>query len=142
MKKISIVVILILVLSSIFVFCFKDEISLFYCNKKSEVQKKTKIIGYKKEKTLSISQFLSDLNAKNLEELYINKKGDVAYKDKVILTFDGIPLNDCSAYTKDEMLIMIKVNKVQPKEGCDPDDIITNGFFGCYIYIPDEEDKG
>ena len=139
MKKFFIVIILILVISSVFVFCFKNEISSFYCNKKSEFQKKTKIIGYNQEKTLSISQFLRNSDTKDREELYINKKGDVSYKDKVILTIDGIPLNDCSAYTKDEMLIMIKVNKVQPKEGCNPDDIITNGVFGCYIYIPNKE---
>lgn len=140
MKKVVIFSFFILiVLGIVLVFFSKKDIPLFisFCSVKNEFQKITKYIGYEKTNTMTITQFLYDEDPNHWEMLSINKKGDVEYKNKVILNSEQLPLNDCSAYTDNELIILFQAKGIKPREGCNPNDKINNGTLGCYIDNPD-----
>ncbi len=118
MKKFFIILIIILFISFV---------TIFY-------QQNIKIFGYKKHEIMKVSELLYDKDPNHWEKIYINNKGDVAYKNKVIFTDSGKPLNGINAYTTTEFEIFFKADGAVPKDECDPTDYKTNGRLGCYIY--------
>ena len=98
------------------------------------------ICDYKKTDTISIDEYLySQKSDDDWKTLKINKKGDVIFKNKVILTNKGVPLNKHTAYTDTEFKILFVAEDAKPRKGCNPNDTLKNGVIGCYIDNPDEE---
>lgn len=94
---------------------------------------------YESKNTISFYDYLYIKKSnRDIEKLKLNSRGDVVYKNKVILTTKGVPLNENIAYTTQEMKILFKAQKTAPKKNCNPDDI-NNGSMGCYIDNPDKE---
>ncbi len=86
MKKLIYIISLLVV---IFVFCS------FVYKKKDE--QKEHILNYKKTEIINLDEYLyENKTSTNLEMLKINKKGDVTYKDKVIITQNGKTINENS----------------------------------------------
>ena len=92
---------------------------------------------YKPSETMTFDEYLSKGEI-DWEALKLNKHGDVIYKNKVIMLYNDIPLNDESAYTTIEIKTCLAAKKVEPREGCDPSDTANNGTLGCYIDNPDK----
>ena len=94
-------------------------------------------VKYKKNETISLNEFLYAKDApKNWKELSINKKGDVIYNNKIVITDNGYSINESTA---SESYLLLKIfliaSGAKPKEGCDTSDY-KNGIYGlgCYIY--------
>ncbi len=96
------------------------------------------ICGYKKSETISLDEYLYD-DKKQKNKLKLNKRGDVIYNNKVIITHNGNTIND----TSDSYLLM-KIYFVAygalKKPNCDETDP-KNGYLGlgCYVYGPEDD---
>lgn len=93
--------------------------------------------GYKKNEIISLNKFLYAEDApENWKHLSINQKGDVVYRDKVIITDNGTSINENTA---SESYLLLKIfliaSGAEPKEDCDTSNY-KNGIYGlgCYIY--------
>lgn len=93
-----------------------------------------KINNYKKEATISFDEYLhAKKSKKDRNTLKLNNNGDVIFKNKIILTSKGVPLNETTAYTTNELKVLFAAKGVKPKKWCNPKNIAKNGLFGCYI---------
>lgn len=108
----------------------------FVYEKKDEL--KEHISGYKKTEIINLDEYLyENKTSANLEMLKINKKGDVTYKGKVIVTKNGKTINENSI---SESYLWLKIyliaNGSEPREGCDTANYEKNGIYGlgCYMY--------
>lgn len=94
---------------------------------------------YKPEETITLNEYLDeDKTDKDWETLKLNENDDVIFKDKVIMTEAGVPLNEKTVYTNLEFKIYFAAAGIKPREGCDPNDTANNGVLGCYMDNPDE----
>lgn len=101
------------------------------------INKNNSILRYKKNEIISLKEFLQTKEApKNWKHLNINKKGDVIYRDKVIITDKCTSINEITASDSYLLLkIFLIASGAEPKEYCDTSDY-KNGIYGlgCYIY--------
>lgn len=94
---------------------------------------------YNQTNSMSFDDFLSiNKSKKDWKALKLNESGDVTFKDKIILTRDGIPLNDNTAYTTIELKILFAAQGIKPRKWCNPKNTAKNGTLGCYIDNPDK----
>ena len=94
---------------------------------------------YKQSETITFYEYLySEKSDKDWETLKLNSNGDVIFKNKVVLTKNGTPLNANTAYTNTELKILFAAEGAKPRKGCDTNDTEKNGILGCYIDNPDE----
>ena len=108
-------------------------------NEYSSYNTNIKINNYKKADTISFDKYLYAKKTKrDWKKLKLNKNGDVIFKNKVVLTNKGLPLNDNTAYTDTEFKILFAAKGINPKKDCNPNDIFKNGSMGCFIDNPDE----
>lgn len=94
-------------------------------------------VSYKVSDTISFDNYLSIKKTKrDLNNLKVNSNGDVTYRNKVVLTSNGLPLNNNTAYSNNEFKVLFSAQKIKPKKGCNPQNIKKNGSIGCYIDNP------
>lgn len=86
-------------------------------------------------KTMTVEEFLHEENTNRWSEVYINKNGNVEYKNMVIIKdSDHKPINEKTAYSDTELILLFRAQGDRPEErGCDPTDIVNNGTLGCYL---------
>ena len=89
----------------------------------------------RKDKTITINEFLYDPNPTHWKEVYLNKYGQVSYRGRVIVRDeDKKPITEKIAYTTLELILLFRSEGIRPEEeGCDQSDTIKNGTLGCYI---------
>lgn len=92
---------------------------------------------YKKSETITLKEYLHADKENGI--LKLNKNGDVIYNNKVIITKRNTPINNKTAYTDDEIIILFYAKGLKPEPGCDPSDTVKNGTLGCYIDMPEED---
>ena len=61
------------------------------------------------------------------------------FKNKIVLTQKGMPLNDDTAYTTIELKILFAAKGIKPRKWCNPNNTVKNGSLGCYIDNPDKK---
>jgi len=89
--------------------------------------------------TMSFDEYLNiKKSRKDWKTLKLNENGDVIFKNRIILTSNGLPLNENTAYTTTELKILFGAQGIKPRKGCNPKNIKKNGTLGCYIDNPDE----
>ena len=93
-------------------------------------------------KTISFDEYLdSTTKYGDLNKTKLDSNGNATYRGKIVLTGKGVPLNSKNAYTTQELKVMFMLEGVTPREGCDPEDTLTNGTLGCYMQNPDEPEN-
>ena len=93
---------------------------------------------YNSTDTMSFDEYLNiKKSRKDWKTLKLNKNGDVTFKNKIILTQNGTPLNDNSAYTTMELKTLFTAQGIKPRKWCNPKNTAKNGSLGCYIDNPD-----
>ena len=100
------------------------------------------VINNKKSKYMTLSEYLySEKTEEDMKYLKLNDKGEVIYKNKIILDYNGHSITD---ETSGDSYLLLKIYLVasgaKPKENCDETDYFENGIYGlgCYIDIPDD----
>ena len=95
--------------------------------------------NYKKDNTISWEEYLyTKKSKKDRKTLKLNSNGDVIFKNRVILTNKGVPLNKDTAYSITELQVLIAAKGVKPHRWCNPKNTAKNGIFGCYIDKPNK----
>lgn len=95
---------------------------------------------YNSEDTITLEEYLNmKKSRKDFKTLKLNENGDVIFKNNVILTVNGQPLNENTAYTTIELKILFTAQGIKPRKGCNPKNIKKNGTLGCYIDNPDKK---
>ncbi len=92
----------------------------------------------RKDKTITINEFLYDPNPTHWKEVYLNKYGQVSYRGRVIAADnDKKPLNRKNACNIVELNLYLKASRIKPdEEGCSLVDIAQKGLFWCYSKDP------
>ena len=108
----------------------------------SSAKDKNVILNNKKSNYMSLSEYLySEKTEEDMKNLKLNNKGEVIYKNKIILDDNGNSITD---ETSGDSYLLLKIYLVasgaEPKENCDVSDYYKNGIYGlgCYIDIPDD----
>lgn len=78
---------------------------------------------------MTVYEFLHEENTNHWNELYLNKGGNVEYKNMVIVKDDDHkPINEKSAFTNTELIMLFRAKGIRPEEwGCDLNDTAKTG---------------
>jgi len=97
---------------------------------------------YKQSDTMPFDEYLSsEKSQKEWKTLKLNNNGDVIFKEKVVLTNKGEPLNENTAFTTIELKVLFAAKGVKPRRWCNPRNTAKNGTMGCYIDNPDKNNR-
>ena len=123
-------------MKKVFIFCFL----FIFCYALIDDCRTNSI--YNSSDTISLDSFLQlKKSRRDWKKLKLNENGDVIFKEKVIITNSGQPINDTtSADSYLSLKIFLLASGAQPRKGCDTKDYYKNGIYGlgCYIDSPDE----
>ncbi len=92
-------------------------------------------LNYKKrkEKFMTIDEFLYDPNPNHWSEVYLNKDGNVFYRDRIILNKQGEGINRQRACNTVELRLYLIASQIKPDEkGCNLMEIAKKGLSECY----------
>ena len=117
-------------------------ILFLFCGISFADEKDISLCKYKKSQVIKLDDFLYAKDSpNNWKKLKINKNGDVVYKQKVIITDSGQPINDNTASESYLLLkILLIATGAEPREDCDESDYYNNGIYGlgCYTFEDSE----
>ena len=97
---------------------------------------------YNSEDTMSFDEYLNmKKSRKDWKTLKLNENGDVIFKNKVVLTSSGQPINDI---TSAESYLLLKIYLVasgaKPRRCCNEKEPYKNGIYGLGCYIDEAKE--